>query len=90
MDKTANKHRAENCPTDMSGLGSDIFGLSQKYRKGGGGICLVHIKTIFLTLILELRGIRLDETWTQGPPQHKEQVPKEVFFKSKDFSSDFG
>jgi hypothetical protein len=30
------------------------------------------------------------ETCTQWPPQHKEQVFKEVFPKPKDFSSDFG
>jgi hypothetical protein len=41
-------------------------------------------------LILELRGTKLDETWTQESPQHKEQVSKEVFPKSKDFPSNFG
>jgi hypothetical protein len=41
-------------------------------------------------MILELRGTKLDETWTQGSTEHKEQVPKEVFSKSKDFPSDFG
>jgi hypothetical protein len=46
-------------------------------------------KTFISTLILELRGIKLDKTWTHGSPQHKEQVPKEVFPKSKDFPSDF-
>jgi hypothetical protein len=46
-------------------------------------------RNFFPTLILELRGIKLDEMWTQGSPQHKEQVPKEVFPKSKDFPSDF-
>jgi hypothetical protein len=35
MDKTVNKHRAENYPADMSGLGPDISGLSQKYPEGG-------------------------------------------------------
>jgi hypothetical protein len=38
------------------------------------------------TLILELRGTKLDETWTQGSPQHKEQVPKVVFFQNSKIS----
>jgi hypothetical protein len=42
------------------------------------------------TLILELRGTKIDETWIQGSPQYKKQVLKEVFLKFKDFSSDFG
>jgi hypothetical protein len=41
-------------------------------------------------LILELRGTKLDKTLTQGSPQNKEQVSKEVFLKSKDFTFDFG
>jgi hypothetical protein len=41
------------------------------------------------TLILGLRDTILDEIWTQGSPQHKKQVSKEVFFKFKDFPSDF-
>ncbi len=28
-------------------------------------------ETFFSTLILELRGTKMDETWTQGSPQHK-------------------
>jgi hypothetical protein len=76
MAKIANKHQAENCPTDMSGLRPDTSGLAQIYPKRG--ICAVHPETFFLTLILELRGTKLDETWTQVSPQHKEQVPKEV------------
>jgi hypothetical protein len=53
-------------------------------------ICPVHPKTFFLTLILELQGSKLDETWTQGSPQYKEQVLKEVFPKYKDFPFNFG
>jgi hypothetical protein len=53
-------------------------------------ICLVHTETFVSTLILELRGIKLDKTWMQELPQHKEQVPKEVFHKSNYFPSDFG
>jgi hypothetical protein len=30
----------------------------------------------FPNLILELYGTNSDETWTQGSPQHKKQVPK--------------
>jgi hypothetical protein len=41
-------------------------------------------------LILELYGTKLDETWTQGSPKHKKQVPKRgVFPKSNDFPFDF-
>jgi hypothetical protein len=28
----------------------------------------------------------LDETWTQGSPQHNEQVPKEFFFPNPNVS----
>jgi hypothetical protein len=33
----------------------------------------------FPKLILELEGTKLNETWTHGSPQHKEQVSKEGF-----------
>jgi hypothetical protein len=36
MVKTVNKHRAENCPTDKSGLGPDISGLDRIYPEKGG------------------------------------------------------
>jgi hypothetical protein len=51
---------------------------------------MVQPETFFSTLILELCGTKLDETMIQGSPQHKEQVPKKIFPKSKDFPSDFG
>jgi hypothetical protein len=44
----------------------------------------------FPNLILKLWGTKSDETWTQESPQHKEQVPKEIFPKFKDFPFDFG
>jgi hypothetical protein len=77
MAKTVNKHRAEHYLADMSDLGRDMCGLNRIYLRKGG-TCPVH-----------LRGTKLDETWTQGSSQHKKQVPKEVFPKSKDFPSDF-
>jgi hypothetical protein len=46
-------------------------------------------KSFFPALILELRGAKLDETWIQGSPQHKEYIPKRVLPKSKDFPFDF-
>jgi hypothetical protein len=49
-------------------------------------ICPVYPETFFSTLILEIRGTKLDETWTQGSPQHKEQIPKEFFFQIQRFS----
>jgi hypothetical protein len=73
----------------MSGLGPDMSGLSRIYPKNEG-ICPVHPKTFFSILILEIRGTKLDEAWIIGSPQHKEQVPKDVFLKSKDFPFDFG
>jgi hypothetical protein len=42
-------------------------------------------KSFFSTLILELQGTKLDETWTQGSPQHKEHIPKSVFFQIQRF-----
>jgi hypothetical protein len=36
----------------------------------------------FQNLILELYCFKWNETWTQGSPQHQEQVPKRVFFSS--------
>jgi hypothetical protein len=53
MAKTVNKHRAENYPVDMSGLGPDMSSLSWIYIEKGD-ICLVHPETFFSTLILEL------------------------------------
>jgi hypothetical protein len=41
-------------------------------------------------LILELRGTKLNETWTQGSLQHKEHIPKRGFPKSKYFPFGFG
>jgi hypothetical protein len=82
MAKTVNKHQAENCPTNISSLG--------RIYPEKGGICPVHPETFFSTLILKLRGTKLDEAYTQGSPQYKEQVLKEVFLKSKNFPSDFG
>jgi hypothetical protein len=47
--------------------------------------CPVHIenflkfKSVFPPLILELRGTKIDEIWTQGSPQHKEYIPKRGF-----------
>jgi hypothetical protein len=74
----------------MSHLGPDMSGLDG-YIRYNYQMCLVHLENFFSTLIHELRGTKLDETWTQGSPQHKEQVSIEVFFpKSKDFPSDFG
>jgi hypothetical protein len=73
----------------MSGLELDISGLDQIYLEKEG-ICPIHLETFFSTLTLKPRGTKLDETWTQGSPQHKNYVPKEVFPKSKDFPSDFG
>jgi hypothetical protein len=58
-------------------------------------ICSVHtenfpkFKSFFPHLILELRGTKIDGIWTQGLPQHKEYIPKEVLPKSKDFPFDF-
>jgi hypothetical protein len=51
-----------------------------------GGICPVHLEIFFSTLILELRGTKLDEIWTQGSPQPKEKVPKEFFFSNSKIS----
>jgi hypothetical protein len=73
----------------MSGLGLNMSGLGGYIRKNCR-ICQVHPETFFSTLIFELRGTKLDETWTQGSPEQKEQVLKEVFPTSKDFPSDFG
>jgi hypothetical protein len=39
----------------------------------------VHPETFFPTLILELWGIKLDETWTQWSPQDMEYIPKRSF-----------
>jgi hypothetical protein len=72
----------------MSGLEPDMSGFGG-YIRYSSRICLAYPKISFLTLILELRGTKMDETWTQGSPQHKKQVFNEVFFKSKDFLSDF-
>jgi hypothetical protein len=66
-----NKRQAENCPADMSGLGPNMSGLDRIYLKKGG-IYPVHPKNFFSTLILELRGTKLNATWTQVSPQHKE------------------
>jgi hypothetical protein len=89
MAKTVIGYWAENCSTDMSSLGLDMSDFGGYIWKNCY-ICPVHPKTFFLTLILELQGTKLDETWTQGSPQYKEQVPKKVFPKSKHFPSDFG
>jgi hypothetical protein len=73
----------------MSALGPDMsvfYGYIQK----NCWICSVHPETFFSTLILELRGTKLDKTWTQGSTQNKKQVPKELFSKSKHFPSNFG
>jgi hypothetical protein len=51
----------------MPDLGPDMSGLGRIYPEKGG-ICPVHPKTFFLTLILELGDTKLDETWTQGSP----------------------
>jgi hypothetical protein len=88
MTKIVNKCCAKNCLADMSGLELDMSSLDRIYPEKGG-ICSAHREIFFSTLILELRGAKLDKTWTQGSPQHKKQVPKEVFSKSKDFPSDF-
>jgi hypothetical protein len=42
--------------------------------------------TFFQNLILELYYSKLIETWTQGSPQHLEEVPKSVFFSSSKIS----
>jgi hypothetical protein len=84
MAKIVNKRWAENCLVDLFGLGPDMSDLGPKYLEKWG-ICSVHPETFFSTLIIQLGGTKLDETWTQGSPQQKEQVPKEVFTKSKDF-----
>jgi hypothetical protein len=83
-----NERRAENCSAHMSGLGLDKSGFGGYIRKHCR-ICPIHLEIFFLTLILQLWGIKLDETWKQWPPQYKEQVSKEVLTKSKDFLSDF-
>jgi hypothetical protein len=89
MANTVKKHRAKNCPADMSSLGPDMSGPARIYPEKGG-IRPVHVETFLSTLILEQRGTKLDESWRQGSPRHNEQVPKEVFLKSKDFPSNFG
>jgi hypothetical protein len=73
----------------MSNIGPDMSGIDRIYPEKGG-ICPVHPEIFFSTLILKLRGTKLDEAYTQGSPQYKEQVLKEVFLKSKNFPSDFG
>jgi hypothetical protein len=59
----------------MSGLGPNMSGFGGYIWKNCR-ICPVYPETFFSILILELRGSKLDKTWTQGSPQHKEQVPK--------------
>jgi hypothetical protein len=78
MIKTVNEHRTKNCPADMSGMGPDMSDFGRDIRKNCR-ICSVRLETFFSTLILEVRGTKLDETWTQGSHQYKEQVLKEVF-----------
>jgi hypothetical protein len=54
--------------------------------------CPVHpenfskFKYFFQTLILELRGTKLDEIWTQGSPQYKEYILKSDFSQIQRFS----
>jgi hypothetical protein len=96
---TVHGRRAENLGQTMSGVGPDnareFWTLSGRAR-----LCLVgglwkrdflpKSDPFFSTLILEILGTKSDETWTQESPQHKEQVPKRDFPKSKDIPSDFG
>jgi hypothetical protein len=55
------------------------------YIQYSSWICPAYPEIFFSTLILELQGTKMDETWTLGSPQHKEQVSNEVFPKSKYF-----
>jgi hypothetical protein len=61
---------------------------SQKVR----WTCLIHpknfpkFKSFFPILILELQVTKLDETWIQGSPQHKEYILKRGFSQIQIFS----
>jgi hypothetical protein len=54
----------------MSNFGPDMSGFDG-YVRQSSRICSAYPETSFSTLILELRGTKMDETWTQGSPQHK-------------------
>jgi hypothetical protein len=45
----------------------------------------LKFKSFFPTLIHELWGTKLDETWTQGSPQHKEYISKRGFSQIQRF-----
>jgi hypothetical protein len=69
------RYRCRICPVEQNWT-PNLSGPPRKFSK---------CKSFFPTLIFELRGTKMDETWTQGPHERKEYILKAGFSKIQIF-----